>query len=134
MKKPNFAILKRRIHILLLLVFVFSGTEFGQLLRLPLLVQHYLEHKSKHQDLGIGEFLMIHYSQQHQEGANDTDDQLPFKSHHECTKLFSFAAPLNNPIALNAPACLESEDCAVAETGMVSSGFRSMIWQPPRAI
>lgn len=114
------------------MVFAFAGTEFGQLLRLPLLVEHYLEHRKTHQDLGVGEFLMIHYSQQHQEGANDRDQQLPFKTHHECAKLFSFAAPLNKPVALNVPTCLESENLAEPTAGILSSGFRSMIWQPPR--
>jgi hypothetical protein len=116
----------------LLLVFSLAGTEFGQILRLPVLVEHYLEHRKEHQSLGIGEFLLIHYSRQHTQGANEQDRQLPFKTHHECAKLFSFAAPLHCEVAFHNPPLQEKNRCAPVEPGRLSTGYRTMIWQPPR--
>ncbi len=121
-------------HILLLLIFSLSGTEFGQLLRLPLLINHYLEHKKGHSDLSITDFLLIHYSRQHQEGANEEDRQLPFKSHLECAKLFSIASPFPNSVNLIIPpATLSSNDIPRASAPL-STGVRTMIWQPPRHV
>jgi hypothetical protein len=117
---------------LLLLIFSLSGTEFGQLLRLPLLVNHYLEHKIEHSDLSIGDFLLIHYSQQHQDGANEEDRQLPFKSHLECAKLFSIASPFPNSVNLLIPLTPEGSMNMPSASTPLSAGVRTMIWQPPR--
>jgi hypothetical protein len=114
------------------LVFSLSGTEFGQLLRLPLLVNHYLEHKKAHNELSIGDFILIHYSQQHQDGANEEDRQLPFKSHLECAKLFSIAAPFPNSLDLIIPPTTLRNNDIPRESAPLSAGVRNMIWQPPR--
>lgn len=119
---------------MLLLIFSLSGTEFGQLLRLPLLINHYLEHKKGHSDLSIGDFLQIHYSKQHQDGANEADRQLPFKSHLECAKLFSIASPFPNSVNLLIPATTSGSNDIPRESTPLSTGVRNMIWQPPRHV
>jgi hypothetical protein len=61
----------------LFLMYLISFTEFKEVLRLPLLVQHYDEHKAQVNDMSFFEFLAMHYKT---DVAHDEhDNQLPFK-------------------------------------------------------
>jgi hypothetical protein len=45
---PYFTSVKRLIAISFILLYLFSTTDFGELLKLPLLVHHYFEHEDHH--------------------------------------------------------------------------------------
>lgn len=68
--------------ILLLSLYLFGATDAYQLLKLPLLVQHFLVHKQQNPLLSIEGFMQIHYN----DGLLVVDDdfeqdmQLPFKT------------------------------------------------------
>lgn len=52
-------------------------------MRLPLLLDHYVEHKNKVDDLSFLEFLTMHYETD--VAHDETDNRLPFKGHdHSC--------------------------------------------------
>lgn len=61
----------------LFLIYLVSFTEFKEVLRLPLLVQHYGEHKDKSVEISFFEFLVMHYKTD--EAHDDRDNRLPFK-------------------------------------------------------
>ena len=66
-----------------LFFYLVSFTEFSEVLRLPLLVEHYTEHKSKVDDLSFWEFLVMHYETD--VAHDDQDMSLPFKAcNHSC--------------------------------------------------
>jgi len=77
-------VLKRIAAIGLLFFYLISFTEFSEVLRLPLLVEHYTEHRSKVNDLSFWEFLVMHYETD--VAHDDTDMSLPFKG---CDHSFS---------------------------------------------
>jgi len=54
-------------------------TPFGQLLKMPLLVEHYLKHQ-KHEGTSLQGFLEEHYSANHNDADLPEDEQLPFKN------------------------------------------------------
>lgn len=64
--------------ILLLFIFSVTHTEFGQLLKLPLLFEHYSKHHKQNPKLSFIDFLKEHYSQEHQDGDKTEDQKLPF--------------------------------------------------------
>ena len=59
-----------------------ASTEIFQLLRFPLLIQHYFQHKQKDSSLSFIEFVKLHYSVNDHPNDNDDneDNRLPFKS------------------------------------------------------
>jgi hypothetical protein len=61
----------------LLLFYLVSFTEFREVLRLPLLIEHYGEHKSQVSEMSFLEFLVMHYETD--VAHDDTDMSLPFK-------------------------------------------------------
>jgi hypothetical protein len=61
----------------LLLTYLISFTEFKEVLRMPLLIQHYGEHKAKAGEMSFFEFLAMHYETDI--AHDDRDNRLPFK-------------------------------------------------------
>jgi len=73
--------MQRALLIITTLLFLNSSTELHQLFRLPMLVQHYHQHRQQDPSLSLFGFLKIHYSNDHPGDNDDNDDrQLPFKS------------------------------------------------------
>ncbi len=76
---------RKLVAISLVFVYLFGATEASQLLKLPVLVQHYYEHKAGNASVTLVQFLHMHYMGQ---DDNDNDDlrdmQLPFKTTNDC--------------------------------------------------
>ena len=73
--------MKRYIIIISAILFLTGATELHQLLRIPVLVEHYFHHRSEDQSLTLVGFLKLHYSNNHPDDRDDNDDnKLPFKS------------------------------------------------------
>lgn len=73
--------MKKVILIISSVLFFSSSTELHELIRLPLLLEHYYQHRSNNPNLSLFNFLKIHYSGNHPNDNDDKDDtELPFKS------------------------------------------------------
>ena len=78
-----FTALKKIIVISFLFIFLCANTEIGQLLKLPHLIQHFIEHNnSGDSDVSIVDFITIHYNenQQHSNKGKENHQNLPFKT------------------------------------------------------
>jgi hypothetical protein len=67
----------------LLFFYLVSFTEFREVLRLPILIQHFVEHRTQVEDMSFLEFLAMHYSTN--QAHDDQDMRLPFK---DCSHSF----------------------------------------------
>ena len=56
-----------------------SQTPLGQLLKLPVLIEHFYKHKAQ-EGVSLTEFLNDHYSTEHNDSDQSEDQELPFKS------------------------------------------------------
>ena len=65
--------------IFLLVLLVSIQTPFGQLLKLPLLVEHFKKHQ-KQDGVSLIVFLEDHYLSHHNDADLPEDEQLPFKN------------------------------------------------------
>ncbi|WP_426670416.1 hypothetical protein ACPPVU_04050 [Mucilaginibacter sp. McL0603] len=75
--------MQRRIARLFLLIFLMQVTPLGEFARLPLLVQHYMQHKHLHPETTIYGFFKMHYLDKTVVDSDyDQDMQLPFKTVH----------------------------------------------------
>ena len=65
--------------ILLLVLLTLTQTPLGQLIKLPVLIEHY--HKHKLQDgVSLLGFLKDHYTSEHNDADQPEDERLPFKT------------------------------------------------------
>jgi hypothetical protein len=73
---------KKVIGIVLCALILNGSTEIHQLWKLPLLLQHYLQHQKTNPSLSFISFLKIHYTSKDHPIDNDDkeDNELPFKS------------------------------------------------------
>lgn len=67
--------------IYLLLALVISNGKVAELVKIPILAEHYFEHKNEKSDLSFVDFLVMHYwGDDNNQNDNNVDHQLPFKS------------------------------------------------------
>ncbi|MDX2174798.1 MAG: hypothetical protein SFY56_16970 [Bacteroidota bacterium] len=127
--------MKRIIPILLLFVFLTANTEAHQLLKLPILVNHYIEHKKQNHKISFTDFLNMHYVME-DDGDGDTaeDMKLPFKSDNTCGNTYNlgFVSQSNYQLSVKViPA--ENKLFNNHSVEFISSAFLSSIWQPPKS-
>lgn len=126
--------MKRILSIFFLSIYLFSYTEARELWKLPIVFQHFQEHKILNPDLSFIDFLDIHYMHgSPHDGDYDRDMQLPFK-----TPFSSNCANANFIITI--PDFLtEQKISQIVKKPLLfythsgySYNFHSSIWQPPK--
>lgn len=126
--------MKKLLSILLISAYLISTTEFYQVLKLPLLAEHFNEHKSLNQGTTFWGFLVMHYTNNDVKYADhDKDMRLPFKSHegsvHSIVLTF-----IHNPaiLILIKPVVIDLNEYNLRENICFNSTYLSNIWQPPK--
>jgi hypothetical protein len=125
---------KEKVAIFLLVVYLFGSTDAYQLLKLPLLVDHYVKHKRESPYLTVGSFFKMHYI-----------DPQPFDSDYKQNMRLPFKTVLNiygrnlptditilHTITFRPPA--ENQDLQpVLNDNIPPSLLTCTIFQPPKA-
>lgn len=113
-----------------------STTELSELLKFPVLVEHYLEHKEEAPEMSVKDFLVLHYNNHLEDHPHDDDyeqdQKLPFIVHSQ-TLTFNFIYP--QPIVVEFKSILFSQDSdkfVPVNDRATTLGFHSFIWQPPK--
>jgi hypothetical protein len=74
---------KKKAAYIFLAIYLIGATELHQLLKMPLLLEHYKEHKLDNGNLSLISFIYQHYVGDDGNANDDQKDQnLPFKSAH----------------------------------------------------
>lgn len=124
--------MKKYFSILFLSVYLLSITQLGELIKLPLMAEHYMEHKQQNSNLTFWGFLCLHYEVQDVVDADhEKDMKLPFKSYTSiCSVVF---CPLTQEYQ-ELPKILYTHTKENLKNYSFSycSTFLSSIWQPPR--
>ena len=77
--------LKKWSAILLFVIYLFTTTEAHQLFKLPVIFEHFKEHRMEDKNISFLEFLDVHYMHGSPKDQDyDRDMQLPFKSSADC--------------------------------------------------
>ncbi|MDP4286086.1 MAG: hypothetical protein Q8891_16875 [Bacteroidota bacterium] len=128
--------MKKIAAILFLAIYLFSTTEAIQLLKLPVIFEHYKEHKNKDHSITFLKFLDIHYMHgSPQDADRDRDMQLPFKTSNEC--IFTLSVPFipfyTTAVIIQQPATIQKKNPFGACNHAILPSYYSKIWQPPRS-
>jgi len=125
--------MKKWVSVVLLALFLFSTTELYQLLKVPILVEHFMEHKKLNSEMTFEAFLKTHYDNPVKDADYKTDRKLPFVIHF---------TPLNLIFTINQVFKLEErniffghitrEKIASSDDDFFFKGYLHSIWQPPR--
>jgi len=121
----------RLLAISFLILYINSNTEFHEMLRLPILLEHYSQHKKQVSDISFWDFLVMHYKS---DVSHDSDDnQLPFKDPGHSFTASTLALPIHKIVLKETMLLSEPvHSFAYSETFMAS--HLSDIFQPPKAL
>lgn len=119
-----------------MLLFLFGSTEAYQLLKLPLLVKHYVHHKRGNPELTVVAFLKMHYPNKIVVDADFQQDmQLPFKTNGaKILQTASVVLPAPRIIIETIPAPLVKQSIALHQEQLNPLQPSQDIFQPPRCI
>jgi len=117
--------------IFFLLIYIYAGTELHQLVRLPVFIAHFKEHKNLNNSLNLLDFIELHYFKS--EHSDKTHEELPFNNNDCVAAALSLvilpdnsSETLSNVVgAFQAPILYSDLD--------FKSPIHFSIWQPPRA-
>ncbi|MFH6967189.1 hypothetical protein [Flavobacterium sp. FlaQc-28] len=128
--------MKKMFAIFFLSAYLISTTELSQLLKFPVLVEHYVEHKEKNPEISIVDFLVLHYNNHLENHPHDDDydqdQKLPFIVHTDILSFcFVYAPSLSFDIKVMFPVNQKSKVLSFDDT-FSDNNFLSSIWQPPR--
>ena len=129
--------MKKLLAIFFLSVYLISTTELSQLLKCPILVEHYFSHKEKSPEFSVIDFLVLHYLGNHLEDHPRDEDyeqdlMLPFMTQANVLSI-SF---------VNTSACFfvlkekfsssQNQKILPSNDIIIKYNFLSSIWQPPK--
>jgi hypothetical protein len=105
-----------------------------ELLKFPVLVEHYFDHRTEKGDTGLIGFLIDHYCTE--DGTDqdaDEDSRLPFKSTDQLSApgTITLALPVSTEMLAH-PGLLPVTNYLIQDDANIPSGFLDAIWQPPR--
>ena len=125
--------LKKAFAILFVSIYLLYTTQISQLLKLPLLVEHYFEHKRIDQCITFFEFMQMHYLMDESKNPDYARDmQLPFKT-IEVNLITIFVLIPNLELQL-VYQDLDLHSSLISRHLQGYSGmFMDHIWQPPRS-
>jgi hypothetical protein len=110
--------------------------ELYQLLKLPVLIEHFMEHQEQNKDITLIEFLYLHYANGDVRDADyEKDMKLPFKSHSNNCSANIIAVVANASIKIVFPLKSNFAELKIlifAKKISFASLYHSNIWQPPR--
>jgi|YelNatPaOPRAMG01_1025707.scaffolds.fasta_scaffold01282_10 hypothetical protein len=127
--------MKRVATIALFCIFLFGSTEAYQLLKLPLLMEHYLQHRSENPEISFISFLKLHYNKKLIIDDDwQQDQQLPFKTQQSANAfMFGFVSMPSKPISVQVLVIPYSQKTFRIETQHAYSfTLLQDIFQPPR--
>jgi hypothetical protein len=126
--------LKKYISILFLTLYLFSTTEATQLLKIPIIFQHFAEHKLEDKDISFFAFLDMHYMHGSPKDKDyDKDMKLPFKTSCDCISGLSTAViPQTLSISFAKPLPTLDKKNYIILNQYIASAYLANIWQPPK--
>jgi hypothetical protein len=127
-------VLKRITASLLIGIYFLSGTVTSELLKLPVLADHYYDHKDEQSGTNLLSFIIDHYSKEDGTDKDAAEDcKLPFKSPESFIGFTAVYMPppftfhqIEKPVAVNTTIFFIQDDA------FISSQYLAAIWQPPR--
>lgn len=125
--------MRQQAAILFLILHFFTATELHQLVRIPVLLTHFSEHKVSTSSLNFFEFLSLHYgvvANTHE--AKNAHDQLPFQGDCEISLHALWVTIPNTQEIPGKHTPVDQSEKTVLPSFIIPSNDGDTIWQPPK--
>ena len=126
--------MRRFIAHILLFVFLFANTELHEFAKLGAFVGHFMEHRQEDKNLGLVEFIVIHYFSGNVVDADYSRDmQLPFKTIDCNNSIPTCTLPQADYWEFTPITFLEPRPLLPYDQSALPSSYLADIWQPPKS-
>ncbi|MGB5006489.1 MAG: hypothetical protein WBO39_06085 [Ferruginibacter sp.] len=127
--------MKKLIAIFFFSIYLFSTTEAHQFFKLPVVFQHFNEHKQEDKNITLLRFLVMHYDNGNKKDKDyDRDMQLPFKTSDNClTSVTPDFIPFVNTVTIEKPTIIIQKASCLSRDQSLRSVYPASIWQPPKS-
>ena len=127
--------MKKAVAIFFMSIYMLSFSELHQFLRMPVLIQHFIEHRHQDPSISLLSFLNLHYIHQYIKDEDyQRDNQLPFR-HTDCcvaNTTISCECPVNAVIELPVRSIETKNEFVLHDEDNHSLLAVADIFQPPR--
>ncbi|HBV14606.1 hypothetical protein [Chryseobacterium carnipullorum] len=124
--------MRKFISIVLLSFYLVSTTELYQLLKIPVLIEHFIEHKEQNKGMTLMAFLKMHYDHPVKDADYQTDQKLPFIVHSFPLALVFTVSP-NNTFEVKKQIITDhNEKIYSYDEPLYDKDALNSIWQPPK--
>jgi hypothetical protein len=104
------------------------------LLKAPLIIEHFVQHRDENKNITFWQFLYTHYAiNQGMDADHDKDMKLPFKTHDNCVSSLSNVYLPSAKVSIEKPIEFFQEKTFRTKYQSLLPSHVSIIWQPPRA-
>ena len=128
--------MKKYISILFLAITMLcTNSQFLELAKLPVLIEHFNEHKQWDSKVSFVGFMYMHYLQEFNKyGDYARDMEMPFKtSSQSFTSVIGFIVPSPDYLIITKTTHQNTEQKQITNSSVYSAQYLSAIWQPPKA-
>lgn len=111
-----------------------TNLQIMELVKLPLLLEHFKEHKQWDHDISFMDFMYLHYIQDNNKyGDVERDMEMPFKTPlHSLGLYVGFTMPSPDFILIHKADYIEPKLIYSIDSSIYSSQYPSSIWHPPK--
>ena len=129
--------MKKWLALILLSFYLCATTELYQLLKFPVLIEHFFEHKAKNTNISFLDFLELHYAGNHLKNHPHNDDyeqdkKLPFISHHDCLTIVFTPSPALRFEIEDHKLPIVKRKIASYNDAFLRAEITNAVWQPPK--
>lgn len=126
--------MRRASAIALLFLYLSVNINLWEVMRLPVLFEHFHEHKQSNRELNFAGFIVLHYLSSDVKDADyERDQQLPFKGTHSEMTSLTIAITNENTTVVPHQAREIIKELVMYSSSFTSSLAQFIVWQPPRA-
>lgn len=123
--------MKKVLAIFFLSTYLLSTTEFFQLLKLPILFEHFAEHKEQDRNMSFFGYLIHHYVGHEPDADWETDMKLPFMQLTDSSNLSVSLTPNSTNFHFSRMVAPKGKFSTHQDNDLVSD-YLNKIWQPPK--
>lgn len=121
------------VSLFFLSAYLLAFTPFREVLKLPVLLSHYTEHRAADPDLSFLSFFSMHYLHGSPKDADyERDMQLPFKKMTNPSVAVFVVTPVPLAIPEHGMLYSKTEKTLLSLAAVYFFNFQNSIWNPPR--
>lgn len=121
------------VSLLFLSAYLLAFTPFREVLKLPVLIEHYTEHRTADPNLSFFAFFSMHYLHGSPKDADyERDMQLPFKKITNAAVSVFVVTPVPLAIPKNRNSYSKTKKVPIFYAAAYFFNFQDPVWNPPR--